>query len=157
MTTYQITHTCTHTQEHQVYGSNEHGERDALVKLLAERSCETCRIAQIAAADASNNACAGLPELTGPADKIPEAETIRARAARWLVPRHTEVKASWARVPQLTTIEKIRWIRVDSVWARAALGVIEDELAEVNAQQWINERGTVYDESWLLREVRNRL
>jgi hypothetical protein len=157
MTTYQITHTCTHTQDHQVYGANEHGERDALVKLLAERCCETCLIAQIAAADAICNACDGLPELTGPAGTVAEADTIRARAARWLIPRHTEIEAAWVRCPQLTPAEKIRWIRVGSAWARAALAVIDDELGETNAQQWVHRRGTLYDEPWLLREVSKRL
>lgn len=59
---YTITHTCGHTEEHQIYGTNAHGERDRKIAWLETTLCPECyrkEQAEKAAAEASES---GLTE-----------------------------------------------------------------------------------------------
>lgn len=91
MAKYTIKHICGHTQVHQIYGTNSHGERDRKQAWLATCLCEDCyKAQQQAERDAKNaesakaNAEAHLPTLTGTPKQIAWAETIRAEKIKKL-------------------------------------------------------------------------
>lgn len=91
MAKYTIKHICGHTQVHQIYGTNSHGERDNKQAWLATQICYDCyKAQQQAERDAKNtesakaNAEANLPTLTGTPKQIAWAETIRAEKIKKL-------------------------------------------------------------------------
>jgi len=91
MAKYTIKHICGHTQVHQIYGTNSHGERDRKQAWLATCLCEDCyKAQQQAERDAKNaesakaNAEAHLPTLTGTPKQIAWAGTIRAEKIKKL-------------------------------------------------------------------------
>jgi hypothetical protein len=42
MARYDVAHSCGHTAQHQIYGTNAHGEREHKAKQLGERPCSDC-------------------------------------------------------------------------------------------------------------------
>lgn len=73
-----ITHSCGHTEDHQLYGPGRNREWRA--KCMAAEPCSSCRAEALAAENrqaAQSNAASGLPALTGTEKQIAWAETIR--------------------------------------------------------------------------------
>ena len=65
MSIYKITHSCGHTVEHQIYGTNVHGEREKKAAWLESRLCYDCYKQAEAEKAAKASEDANLPELTG--------------------------------------------------------------------------------------------
>lgn len=132
MSKYQITHTCGHTVEHNIIGTNAHGERDSKAAWLTARVCQDCYREQQrqAAAEATQD----LPALTGSDKQIAWATTIRAEAATSL----RELRDALA--PYLDT---------DPANAAAAIKIVDDTLAQTAASYWIDHRLTRYNRQWL--------
>lgn len=76
MAKYNITHSCGHTQEHQIYGTNRHGERDRKVEWLENNLCGECYKAEMTAWATESNK--QWPELVGSEKQIAWAMRIRA-------------------------------------------------------------------------------
>ena len=81
MSIYKITHSCGHTVEHQIYGTNVHGEREKKAAWLESRLCYDCYKQAEAEKAAKASEDANLPELTGSEKQIAWATDIRAKAA----------------------------------------------------------------------------
>lgn len=82
MARYTITHTCGHTSQAQIYGTNSHGERDRKQEWLGRGLCADCLSAERAeqsARAAAAAAEAGLSPLVGSPKQIAWAETLRAQ------------------------------------------------------------------------------
>lgn len=80
MALYDITRTCGHKEQVQIYGTNTRGQREWRAARLAEEPCADCRRAahqQRNAAAAQVAAQSGLPALTGSERQIAWAESIR--------------------------------------------------------------------------------
>ena len=91
MAQYTINHVCGHTEVHQIYGTNAHGERDRKEAWLATQPCSECRQAQREAERAEATAKAteqaaklAMPELTGSEKQVAWALAIRATALEGL-------------------------------------------------------------------------
>lgn len=90
MARYEITHSCGHIEDHQIYGTNVHGERERKAEWLSGRLCSACYQAQKEqdarqreddnAAAATENAEMGLVALSGSDKQILWAEAIRKTA-----------------------------------------------------------------------------
>ncbi len=85
MANYSITHTCGHTEPHNIIGTNVHGERQRKADWLAGQPCYACKRAaqdkvRAEAASAAAAATTDLPALTGSPKQIAWATTIRAEA-----------------------------------------------------------------------------
>ena len=134
MAKYTIKHICGHTQVHQIYGTNSHGERDRKQAWLATCLCDDCyKAQQQAERDAKNaesakaNTEAHLPTLTGTPKQIAWAETIRAEKIKKL----NEILAS-----------------IEALKAKRALSEIEEKVQafaiayknEDSAARWIDLR-----------------
>lgn len=80
MALYEITRSCGHTEEIQIYGSNTRGQREWRAQREAERPCADCARAahqQRNAEAAAVAAASGLPALTGSPRQVAWAESIR--------------------------------------------------------------------------------
>ncbi len=78
MAKYDVTHSCGHAAEHQLYGKL--AQREYRMERLAEETCPDCQAAERDRANqqaARDNADAGLPSLTGSDKQIKWAESIR--------------------------------------------------------------------------------
>lgn len=91
MALYEIRHSCGHTVETQIYGTNVHGEREREAERMAARPCPECRWAaeearrRAANAEAARaNAEAGMAALDGSPKQVAWAEGIRAGMHREL-------------------------------------------------------------------------
>lgn len=130
MAWYTIDHACGHTDEHQITGTNTHGEREATAARLAEHLCRKCAAVKRAADRAAQNAAAaqtardlGWPELQGSINQVPWAETIRAQT-------HADFRDRITRRPPSTGPEQ------------AAVQLYEQILLrQTSAAAWIDHRG----------------
>lgn len=89
MAWYDIDHSCGHTDRHQIYGTNSHGERDRKVQWLSGRVCEDCYKAEQARLDdeleqwvAGQEERHEMGELTGSAKQVAWAKDIRHKACK---------------------------------------------------------------------------
>lgn len=146
MSIYTITHSCGHTQEHQIYGTNVRGERERKADYLADRTCSDCYQEQQAAERAAQSKQAkkdnaDLPKLTGSEKQISWAETIRAKASaelkkiREFAASHSELSAE-----QQETID-------------AGLKIIDNTLANTDSRFWIDNRAVNFDGKWLGKQL----
>lgn len=83
MALFDIHHSCGHTAERQIYGTDVNGERQRQAEKLGRGPCPDCRRRQYdednqAAAEAAE--AAGWPALTGTPKQISWAQSLRARA-----------------------------------------------------------------------------
>ena len=82
MAQYTVTYSCGHTGTVSLFGKHEERER-TLARMSKTQLCEECRKADLAeknTASAESNKAAGLPALTGSANQVDWAETIRHNA-----------------------------------------------------------------------------
>ncbi len=83
MAKYIINHSCGHEEEHQIYGTNSHGERQHKADWLANTLCSACykaaKDAQRKAEIAATEATYALPELVGSEKQIAWAKDIRMK------------------------------------------------------------------------------
>lgn len=84
MAKYTVNHSCGHTEEHNIVGTNVHGERDRKIEWLQSQVCSECYKAQKAteraeAAAAAAKQNANMPKLEGSEKQIAWAEQIRAK------------------------------------------------------------------------------
>lgn len=130
MALHTITHSCGHTDERQIYGTNVRGERETKAARLADQPCKECARKQRDADHAARNAAAaqaardlGWPVLAGASDaKVAWAETIRADA-------HAQLRAETTRRAPATDLEQ------------AAVDLYEQVLLrQTRAQEWIDHR-----------------
>lgn len=138
MAKYAIKHICGHTQVHQIYGTNAHGERDRKQAWLATCLCDDCyKAQQQAERDAKNaesakaNAEAHLPTLTGTPKQIAWAETIRAEKIKKL----NEILASIEALKAKRALSEIEVEQDKKVQAFATAYKNED-----SAARWIDLR-----------------
>ena len=139
-----VTHSCGHTDRHQLYGPGRN--RDWRAERLAEEPCEACRKAEFEAANADAakaNAAAGLPALSGTEKQVLWAESIRL------------VKLDQARRAMLGALSALesQMLFGDEVDPDdPALGHVVDALRAVtSARWWIDRRDLKV--SYLLAEL----
>ncbi|HET6212359.1 MAG TPA: hypothetical protein VFE14_05745, partial [Micromonosporaceae bacterium] len=81
MALYDVPHSCGHTQQHNITGTNVHGERERKAQWLADGTCSDCYRAEQAAKRTATAAAhidlTNLPRLTGSERQIGWAEKIR--------------------------------------------------------------------------------
>lgn len=87
MALFDIHHSCGHTTEQQIYGTDVNGERQQQVEKLGRGPCPGCRGRQYdernrAAAEAAE--AAGWPALTGSLKQIAWAQSLRSQAVHEL-------------------------------------------------------------------------
>jgi len=101
MAWYDIHHSCGHTSQQQIYGTDVNGERGRKAEKLGERACTAClrqandernRIA------AERSKAEGWPPLQGPKRQVAWAHAIRADAVDVVTAR---VRDAYASTPEL--------------------------------------------------------
>lgn len=136
MSKYQITHSCGHTAEHNICGTNVHGERERRVAQLEKQVCVECYRKQQQAAAAAETA--DLPALTGTDKQVAWATSIRAAAAADLRALRSTAQA---------------WADKGDANAVRAIDIIDAALAVTESSRWIDSRGTKFDRAWLARKL----
>lgn len=136
MSKYQITHTCGHTVEHAIAGTNVHGERERRAEYLAKQVCTECYRRQ--QHDAAATATADLPALTGSDKQVAWATTLRAAA-----------------VKNLRATRDLVQPFADNGNADAvhSISIINAVLAQAQAKYWIDNRDVTFDRRWLASQL----
>lgn len=137
MATYQINHSCGHTQDHLIYGSIE--ERDRKREQMALGPCSKCyhlNQTELARIEAQN---LGLPELEGSEKQVAWALQLRRQAIAILLPIRKQVVDLKDHNPQ---------------FAAKALEAIDKLFNHNRASWWINNRGMTFGRSWLAEQVK---
>lgn len=142
MAQYTITHTCGHTQTHQIYGTNAKGQRDNKIAWLSEQVCTECYKAQQQAerdktntANAQENNNRGYAVLTGTPKQIAWAETIRAN----ILNNPTMELKPEARAKNPEFFDKLK-------------AVMDSLHQETSAVFWIDNRDTI-NQHWLIKQA----
>ncbi|WP_406850127.1 hypothetical protein [Chromobacterium phragmitis] len=135
MSKYTITHSCGHTAEHNIIGTNVNNERDKKAAWLAGRVCADCyRQEQIQQA-ADNTA--SLPTLVGTEKQIAWATTIRSNAATSIRQMQSELSAIPDGDPRKS----------------AALSIMDGALQQAECRYWIDRRDSAFDRGWVKNEL----
>ncbi len=145
MSIYKITHSCGHTVEHQIYGTNVHGEREKKAAWLESRLCYDCYKQAEAEKAAKASEDANLPELTGSKKQIAWATDIRAKAAFAINEMRAKIAAN-------TNTSEINLKQI------AAVESVLDELcSRSSAKWWIDNRGEDFDVAWIIKQAKGKM
>jgi DNA-binding transcriptional regulator YiaG len=134
MALYDITRTCGHSEQVQIYGTNSHGERERRAKWETTKPCSEC---PQAARDQANTEAAraasesGLPDLTGSPKQIAWAQSIRLAGLADL--------EGYARRPR-RHVSDAAHARMDEALYRILVRIAE---AHAEAKWWIDNRGNI--------------
>lgn len=143
MAWHTITHSCGHTERHQLYGPGK--TRDWRAAKLAEDPCEACRKVEQDAANAkaaAANAEAGLPALTGSDKQVAWAETVRA----------AKLDAIPAAIEELQgQCPKAKWPEVEG----KIIAATDAMQAQTAASWWIDRRDLKV--AYILADIAKRL
>lgn len=137
MSIYKITHSCGHTVEHQIYGTNVHGEREKKAAWLESRLCYECykKAQKEAVPDV------GYVALEGSEKQIAWAEDVRAKVAPLIVDGQEKANAASHRNPAVA----------------AAMNAVLQELREQSsAKWWIDHRDTI-DLAWMTKQAKEKM
>lgn len=137
MSIYKITHSCGHIVEHQIYGTNVHGERDKKAEWLSTRLCYECykKAQKEAVPDV------GYVALEGSEKQIAWAEDIREKVAPLIVDGQEKANAASHRNPAVA----------------AAMNAVLQELREQSsAKWWIDHRDTI-GFVWMSKQAKEKM
>lgn len=134
MSKHQVTHSCGHTVEHQLFGP--HRERDRRIERMQLENCRDC--VNKALIDHAKTAHPDLPKLTGSDKQVAWAERIRAAATTKLDDLQAMIDSRRDQDPDTAA-------KADVAIAAA--------LADTSASAWIDSRDERYDSYWLARAL----
>lgn len=140
MSIYKITHSCGHTVEHQIYGTNVHGEREKKAAWLESRLCYDCyKKAQEDAVPAVPDV--GYVALEGTEKQIAWAEDIRAKVAPLIAGGQEKANAASHRNPAVAV----------------AMNAVLQELREQPSAKWWIEHRDIIDFSWMSKQAKEKM
>lgn len=154
MAIYEVAHACGHTQEHQIYGTDVHGERDREAARLARRDCSPCYAARRDAERQELTAAAvdveSLPALTGSERQVAWAEKIRTDGIARIVEEVRRAPTGYGRAVRAVTtghraplfgpqLDRLAVADRDEV----ARLLIAAAVAQTSASWWIDNRSAI--------------
>lgn len=158
MAKYTVTHSCGHTETHQIYGP--HKDRPRRAEWLGNRKCEECRSkdhqeereAENASA-AEANAAAGLPALEGSERQVAWAESIRRPICEELKKTEAKIAAPEGLSPEAA-----------EEWGDAVVLIVDEIRGRTSAKWWIDEGRllgagelvTIGSPPWVYRRIKER-
>ena len=145
MAKYTITHSCGHTVEHQIYGTNAHGERDRKIAWLESTPCSECYKAEKMEKTAQTNSNANMAELEGSPKQIAWAEDIRAKALPTLA-------AMQEKIDNGTGTTELYIKQRDAM--QAAINEVREQ---TSAKWWIDHRDEKFDAGWLMNIAKGKM
>ena len=139
MAKYTITHSCGHTVEHQIYGSNSKGERDRKIEWLESTPCSECYKAEKMEKTAQTNSNANMAELEGSPKQIAWAEDIRAKAL-------FIIDVIQKQIDEGKGTSELYIKQRDAM--QAAINEVREQSS---AKWWIDHRNENFDRAWLTK------
>lgn len=141
MALYEISRSCGHTEEIQIYGSNARGQREWRAAREAEKPCRECITAarqQHSAESAKVAAESGLPTLTGSAKQTAWAESIRLQGL-------VDIEDYVQRITDRAALDPAARKRVADTLLRILQRIAT---GKADARWWINNRTRIPRAAW---------
>jgi len=145
MAKYTITHSCGHTVEHQIYGSNSKGERDRKIAWLEAHVCSECYKVEKMEKAAQTNSDANMAELEGSPKQIAWAEDIRNK----ILPAIAEMQK---KIDEGKGTSELYIKQRDAMQA-----AINEVRGQSSAKWWIDHRDERFDAGWLMNIAKGKM
>ena len=132
---YEITHTCGHVSDMQLFGPRT--ERERKVEWLESQPCRQCKLAEEGARAAQANQADNLPALVGSPKQVAWAEQIRRKAL------DNAAKVRKIEPAALAAATKPETIALGTEYVQVYEATMGKLRTETSSKWWIDNKDTV--------------